>query len=59
MLWGRGGDGDKSDGEGVGTGTEAVGMGTVFTGSGGNGVQFLSPCRPPVVGIRLGSLQIP
>jgi len=28
--------------------TEAVGMGTVFTGTGRDGVQFLSPCRPLV-----------
>ena len=40
------GDGDRSDGDGVGMGTEAVGMGTVFTETGRDGVQFLSPCRP-------------
>ena len=36
---GSGGDGDSSDGDGVG-------MGFVFTWTGGDGVQFLSPCRP-------------
>ena len=33
------GDRDRSCGDGVG-------MGTVFMGTGGDGVQFLSPCRP-------------
>ena len=42
----RGWGADSSDGDGVGMGTEAVGMGTVFTGKGGDGIQFLSPCRP-------------
>jgi len=45
-LRGWGGDGDRCCGNGVRTGTEAVGMGTVFIGTGSNGVQFLSPCRP-------------
>ena len=27
---------------------DGVGMGTVFTGTGGDGVQFLFPCRPVV-----------
>ena len=42
MLWGRGGDGDRGCGDGVG-------MGFVFTGTGGDVVQFLSPCRPLLV----------
>ena len=33
------GTGDRSD-------EDRVGMDLVFTGTGGDGVQFLSPCRP-------------
>jgi len=29
-----------------GLGTEVMGMGTVFMGTGRDGVHFLSPCRP-------------
>ena len=57
-LRGWGGDGDICYGDGVGTGTVVMGTGwgwgqrlwgwVVFMGTGGGGVQFLSPCRPLV-----------
>ena len=34
----------------AGTGTGVMGMGTVSIGTGGDGVQFLLPCRPLVHG---------
>ena len=40
-MRGWGGDGDRGCGDGKW-------KGFVFTGTGGDGVQFLSPCRPLV-----------
>ena len=43
----------------MGMGTEAVGMGTMFTGTGGDGVQFLSLCRPLGLWLLWGASECP
>ena len=39
----------------MGMGTDVAGTGTVFTGTDGDGVQFLSTCRPVVLTVIIVS----